>query len=181
MRKVLFIFGDLNDGDIDWLATVGTRREYAAGMELIREGRPIAEVLILLEGRLEVLVGGTQARRIASLHQGEIVGELSFLDSRPPNATVVAAVDSVTLAVPRAQLSTRLARDTAFAARFYRALGVFLAERLRSTVVHLGFGKGVSLEEDEVSMDEIDPQVLDTLALAARRFEILLARCGPAK
>ena len=28
MRKVLFIFSDLSDADVDWLAAVGKRKEF---------------------------------------------------------------------------------------------------------------------------------------------------------
>ena len=31
MRKVLFIFGNLSDGDIEWLAAVGQRKSFATG------------------------------------------------------------------------------------------------------------------------------------------------------
>jgi hypothetical protein len=38
------------------------------------------------------------------------------------------------LAVPKAWLREQLARDVGFAARFYRALAMFLAERIRRSI-----------------------------------------------
>ena len=38
MRKVLFIFGVLNDSDIDWMARTGSRREIRRQQVLIQEG-----------------------------------------------------------------------------------------------------------------------------------------------
>lgn len=178
VRKVLYIFSYLNDGDVEWLATAGKKATVPGGSVLIRKGRRIANVFILLKGRLSVLVGDEQTHELATLQQGEIVGELSFLDSRPPSATVVAATESVLLAIPRDQLALRLRRDTAFSARFYRALGVFLANRLRQTVNQMGFSRIDALAEEEEALDEIDPELLDAIALAARRFETLLARLG---
>ena len=71
------------------------------------------------------------------------------------------------------------ARDAAFAARFYRSLGIFLASRLRQTVGQLGIlGDEDSLDENVTSADEIDPDVLDRSALAGRRFERLRVRLG---
>ena len=116
MRKVLFIFSDLSDADVDWLAAVGKRKEFPASSVLIEEGIPIDEVYILLEGELSVRVKARGGDPIAILQQGEIVGELSFLDSRPPSATVAARTDSVVLAISRDQLSTKLDRDPGFAA-----------------------------------------------------------------
>ena len=176
MRKVLFIFSDLTDADVDWLAAVGKRKAFPTGSVLIEEGNPIDEVYVLLEGELSVRVKARGDDPIAILHQGEIVGELSFLDSRPPLATVAALTDSVVLAIPRDQLSTKLDRDPSFAAHFYRALGVFLATRLRNTMAGVGYGTSDSLEADEQSVDEIDPELLESISLAAKRFEVLLNR-----
>jgi bacteriocin-type transport-associated protein len=177
MRKVLFIFGDLRDEDIEWLAAVGQRKNFAAGSVLIQEGKPVQEVYILLEGQLSVLVASRRNEKIATLQKGEIVGELSFLDSRPPSATVVATVDSIVLAVSRDKLAAKLERDSGFAANFYRALGVFLADRLRNTMQWLGFGSSDSLRaEGQAAADEIDPELLGSVSIAARRFELLVER-----
>jgi CRP/FNR family cyclic AMP-dependent transcriptional regulator len=173
MRKVLFIFGDLSDGDIEWLAVAGERKSFPKGSILIQEGEPIGEVYILLDGQLSVLVQARRNQKIATLQTGEIVGELSFLDSRPPSATVAAATDSIVLAISCDKLRAKLERDTAFAAKFYRALGVFLADRLRNTM-ELGFGNSLRVEDQ--AADEIDPELLDSVSIAAKRFELLVER-----
>ena len=173
MRKVLFIFGDLSDGDIEWMAVTGVRKSFPKGSILIQEGRPIGEVYILLDGKLSVLVQARRNEVIATLQTGEIVGELSFLDSRPPSATVAAATDSIVLAISCDKLRAKLERDTAFAAKFYRALGVFLSDRLRNTM-ELGFGHSLRLEDH--AADEIDPELLDSVSIAAKRFELLVER-----
>ena len=171
MRKVLFMFGDLNDADVDWLAQTGVSRRFAAGENVIRQGRQVNDIYFVLEGELRVLVGDDAATELARLGPGEIVGELSFLDSRPPYAAVVALTDAHTVSLSRRDLSAKLERDTGFAARFYRALGVFLASRMRQTIGSMGFGS-VALAD----ADELDIEVLDQTALAAARFEILLNR-----
>src|SRR6185436_6178421 len=97
---------------------------------------------------------------IANLMCGEVAGEMSFLDSRPPSASVRALEKCSVLAIPKSRLSQKLETDTAFAARFYRALGVFLSDRLRNTVGLLGYGAGLRLDAKEYA-DEIDPETLD--------------------
>ena len=72
----------------------------------------------------------------------------------------------------RAKLDT----DTGFAARFYRALCVFLANRLSRSDTMIGAGaRSVSemLESDE---DEITPEALENMALAGARFDWFLQR-----
>src|SRR5215471_12080364 len=132
MRKVLFIFGQLADSDIDWLARAGRRQRLPAASALIREGVPVGTLYILLEGQLRV-VQGASAREVARLGVGEIVGEMSFIDARPPSATVLAATDVVVYAIAKQLLQEHLDRDVAFAARFYKAVATFLSDRVRMT------------------------------------------------
>jgi CRP-like cAMP-binding protein len=172
MRKVLFILGDLSDSDIEWLARNGLHREVDEGEVLIREGHDISHVFVVLDGLFAVQAANGQ--EIAVLQAGEVLGELSFLDSAPPNANVVAVESSRVLAIARTDLAEKLERDADFAAHFYRALGVFLASRLRHTMGRMGFGEpGTPSEEEGV---ELDLSVLDNASIAAARFEHLLAR-----
>ena len=172
MRKALFFLGILNDSDLDWMIAQGTKKDIPAGSILIHEGRPLDSVFIILDGRLAVSTSSVVGKDIASLMCGEIVGEMSFLDSRPPSASVRAVEKCSVLAISKKRLSDKLENDSAFAARFYRALGVFLSDRLRATVGLLGYGKGQKLDDKEFA-DEIDPETLDKVALAGARFDWL--------
>jgi len=179
VRKALFILGDLSDSDIDWLAETGRKQQLATGAVLIQRGASVGDVYILLEGRLSVRLDAEGTREINALLPGEFIGELSFLDSRPPSATVLAVTPSVVAAVARDELEAKLRRDTAFAARFYRALGVFLAHRLRRLTLKGAGGIDAAAnsfaDQDE---DELDPQLLESVSLAAKRFEWFQARFG---
>jgi len=172
MRKVLYIFGLLTDGDVEWIARTGTRRTLQAGEVLIEEGKPVDSVIILLEGELLVTVRGVG--EVARLGTGEIVGEMSFVDAAPPSATVAARNQCLALFLGKAALAQKLRTDVAFAARFYRALAVFLADRLRGTVRRLGYGASQALETDEILTDELDTGILDTVAVAGDRFHRML-------
>ncbi len=182
MRKVLFIFGDLSDGDIEWLAAAGERKTFPKGSVLVQEGKPIAEIYILLDGELSVTVtSAAKTVNVNTLQKGEIIGELSFLDSRPPSATVFAAMDSTLLAISRDKLSAKLERDVAFAAKFYRGIGVFLADRLRTSTRLLGFENLRPRRPEDPADEEIDPALLDSIAIAAKRFELLVERLQNAR
>ena len=84
----------------------------------------------MLEGQLSV-VQGTPEREIARIGAGEIVGEMSFVDARPPSATVRAATDVVVYAISKQLLQWHLEHNVAFAARFYKAVATFLSDRVR--------------------------------------------------
>jgi CRP/FNR family transcriptional regulator, cyclic AMP receptor protein len=171
MRKVLYLFGQLNDDDVEWMIVTGRKRAVARGDVLIHQGVPIDALFILLEGRLAVLLG-RQEREIARLNAGEIVGEMSFVDARPPSATVRGLEDSTVFAISKPVLTDKLARDLGFAARFYRALAIYLSTTVRERHRMLGYGSGAELAEDpEDDADELDPNVLDTVSLAGDRFD----------
>ena len=176
MRKVLFLFGQLNDQDIEWLVGVGEKRSIPAGDVLIREGQPFDAIFIVLDGTLAVEAAALGGKEINRLGCGEIVGEMSFVDARPPSATVRAIEKSTVFAVPRPDLATRLDEDAAFAARFYRALCLFLSDRLRSSVALMGYEGDGGLEMDVEYEDELNPGVLDSIHLAGSRFDAMLKR-----
>jgi CRP/FNR family cyclic AMP-dependent transcriptional regulator len=174
MRKVLFILGQLSDDDVEWLGQAGVRRRFRRGEVIIQQGRRIDAMYILLDGHLSVSIAGHG--EVARLSSGEIVGEMSLIDSRPPSATATALEDCTVLAVTHRALADKLAEDTAFAARFYRALATFLSERLRGTLQRLGYGGDRGLEEEVEQEGELDDNVLDNISLAGARFDRLLKR-----
>jgi CRP/FNR family transcriptional regulator, cyclic AMP receptor protein len=173
MRKVLFLFGQLDDDDVEWLLAHGRRQRLDAGEVLIRQGEPVAEVFIVLTGRLRVTLGPA-GNEIARLGAGEIVGEMSFVDSRPPSATVEALDASQVWAVPRSRLAARLEGDPAFAARFYRALAIYLSTTVRER--HRMLLGGDADEIGENDPDELDGNVLDGVYRAGERFDRLVKR-----
>lgn len=178
MRKVLFLFGQLNDDDVEWMLGAGTRRFVPAGESVIEQGVPVDAVFILLEGRLAVWLKPRKGpeREIARLDAGEIVGEMSFVDSRPPSATVKALTDATVFSISKAVLNAKLAADQGFGARFYRALAIYLSTTVRERHRALG-GSGVAEEDDEDDeADELDANVLDGVYLAGERFDRMVKR-----
>jgi CRP/FNR family cyclic AMP-dependent transcriptional regulator len=174
MRKVLFLFGQLNDDDVEWMLTAGARRYVPAGDILIEQGVPVDALFILLEGKLAVRLRGRRGpeRELARLDAGEIVGEMSFVDARPPSATVKVLEDSTVFALSKATLNRKLAADFGFAARFYRALAIYLSTTVRER--HRDLGPGGESDEDDA--DELDANVLDGVYLAGERFDRMVKR-----
>jgi CRP-like cAMP-binding protein len=172
MRKAMYLMGALDDSDIEWLAANGTAQRLAKGQVLVREGQAIDSLYVVLDGQLAVQAGGT---RLATLLAGEVVGEISFVDSRLPLATATALDAARILAVRREVLSAKLAADSKFAANFYRALAIFLADRLRATTTRMGYGppeQDTAVEAD----DELSDDLMETISLGTRRFDNLLRR-----
>lgn len=163
MRNSLFILSDLDDRDLIWLNSAGALRRLAAGERLIEAGREVRHLFFVIDGSLAVTLanGG-----VATLGSGDVIGEMSFIEKRPPSASVVAEGAARLLAVPREAILARFEGDAAFAARFYRALAVFLSDRLRTAT---GGTAG------EAADGEIDEGMLDTMHVAGDRFIRLIA------
>ncbi len=170
MQKILFILGQLNDGDVEWLTRQGTRRKYPAGSELIVEGEPNADLFIVLEGHVSVSLA--ERGEVDVLGSGEFLGEMSLVDSRPPSATVTALEDCYTLCIPHHTVRQQVEQDLGFGMRFYRALATFLSQRLRGErTLELG---EVGLLADRELDGELDAYVLDNVQVAGERFARLL-------
>ena len=173
MRKVLFIFSVLSDGDVEWLAQAGDRMHLDRGTALIPLGSRVDNIYFVLDGRLGVRT--RTGELIATMESGEVIGEMSLVDPAPTTVAVDVAADSTVLRIPHAVVRDKLASDPAFASRFYRALCVFLADRMRHVTRRMGYGSAAP-SEDEAAELELNDDLLDNVHLAGARFERMLRR-----
>jgi hypothetical protein len=81
--------------------------------------------------------------------------------------------EATLLRIPDTVVREKLASDLGFASRFYRALCVFLADRMRNTTQRLGYGTPT---DDAHARDELNEDLLDNVHLAGARFERMLKR-----
>lgn len=169
MKKVLYILGSFDDADAEWFVQAGRTIEVPDGRAIIKEGEPIDSLYFVTAGTFLVTTGPAKTE-VARLGTGEVIGEVSFIDDRPPTATVTALHDGRVLAVPRPLLAEKLSTDPRFASRFYRAIATFLASRLRGTLKQLG---GTS---SDIDLAELDLDELHSLSQAGVRFERILRR-----
>lgn len=173
MKRVLFILGALEDDDVDWLVTTGKRLALSQGDILINEGQTSDAIYLLLDGTLHVTVSTLKDQVIAKLSSGEVVGEMSFVDTQPPSATVTAAAPTVVLAIPCKDLRQKLDQDSIFASRFYKALATLLSSRLRSTVKHL---EGEHWRPIVIAQENCGDEMAEAISVGGIRFDWLLRR-----
>jgi CRP/FNR family cyclic AMP-dependent transcriptional regulator len=173
MRKALYFLGILDDSDTNWLTTMGEVRLISAGTIIIQQSVPVDSVFLVIDGQFQVY---SKSVEIAKLSAGEIVGEISFVDSRPPSASVKATVDSRVLAVPKSALSVKLKKDLGFASRFYLSVATLLAYRLRVADAQLSAGQSEAGNEFHEDLDELPANTLENVALASARFDLMIKR-----
>ena len=169
MRKVLFIFGELADGDVEWLASAGERIHVDPGTLLIPLRSRVEHLYIVLDGQL--VVKSAAGMPLAKLESGEILGEMSLVDPAPTAVSVEVLTPATLFRISDQKLRAHLATDFAFAARFYRAMCIFLADRMRAATQRLGYG---DVQPDEKG--ELNENVLDSVHLAGARFDRMLKK-----
>ena len=85
--KQIYLFSNLSDEEARRLAAFATETSVADGQILMKEGDYSTELIGIEEGTAEVVRDG---KRIASLSQGDVIGEMGLLSREPRNASVIA-------------------------------------------------------------------------------------------
>ncbi|MDP6037132.1 MAG: cyclic nucleotide-binding domain-containing protein [Candidatus Latescibacteria bacterium] len=134
MEKENYLLEGLNDTDIDWLISVGLKTPINADQTIIEEGIPSEALYIVLNGTFSIRLFILGNQSVAQVGPGEVLGEMSYVDGRPPSATVQATDNAEVLEVPSSDLTAKLETDREFSTRFFRALCVVMADRMRDTL-----------------------------------------------
>ena len=178
MRKVLFLFGQLNDDDVEWMLTAGAKRFVPAGGVLIQQGVPVDALFILLEGKLAVWLKGKRRGTGARPPERRRDRGRDVLRRRPAPLRHRQGPGRLDRLRPlEGHPHRKLAADPGFAARFYRALAIYLSTTVRERHRDLAPGGGLEGDADEEDeADELDPNVLDGVYLAGERFDRMVKR-----
>ncbi len=173
MRAVLYFLGSLSDLDVNWFVSNGRSESLDPGDVLITAGEPSSEVFFLMEGELTVCIGPEGGQEVNRMYVGEFAGEVSFLDSRPPSTTVSAITPAKVLAISRDLIGEHIEDDPEFGTRFFRGIGILLSNRVRGLLQQVDVSQDADLFSEEVA-GELDPELMDSINLAGRRFELML-------
>lgn len=177
MKKILYIFGQLNNQDVEWLTENGRKLHLKPEDILVKKGDESHHLYIVLEGSLSVLTGKDDSIKIASLECGEVIGEISFLDGGSTSATVQAETDSIVYSILNSRIEDKIKTDEGFGLRLYKALALFLTERLRTANSKYNESDDdENKKEEENSVDELNSIMTDNVGEAGRRFTRLLTK-----
>ena len=85
--KEIPIFSHLSDDEAKRLAAFATETSVADGQILMKQGDYSTELIGIEEGTADVIQDG---KRIASLKEGDLIGEMGLIEREPRNADVIA-------------------------------------------------------------------------------------------
>jgi CRP-like cAMP-binding protein len=117
LAGVPFFAEALDEAQLDALADSARKAEYDSGAILMREGDPGESLLVIVSGSVNVSVSGRPAT-VASLGEGDIVGEMSLLTGAPRSATVTAVRPVVACEIGKDDLEPLLIMSPSLFERF---------------------------------------------------------------
>ena len=85
--KAIPIFSELSDEEAKRLAAFATETSVAEGQILMKQGDYSVELIAIEEGTADVM---RDSKKIASLKQGDLIGEMGLFERQPRNADVIA-------------------------------------------------------------------------------------------
>jgi len=85
--KAIPLFSQLSDEEAHRLAAFATETSIAEGQILMKQGDYSTELIAIEEGTADVL---RDDKKIASLKEGDLIGEMGLLSREPRNADVIA-------------------------------------------------------------------------------------------
>jgi signal transduction histidine kinase len=124
------LFAELQQEDLERLASGIDRIQLPAGALLFEEGDQGDHAYVIDEGDIEILkITDDREVLIARRGPGEVIGEMALIEVAPRMATARASTDSSLLSIPKEHLDELLATSAAAA----RALFTGLLARWRET------------------------------------------------
>jgi len=121
--------------EVELLAQFMSVYRAQPGVEIIREGEGGDFMLMLLEGRVEVLKRDrwNSPQLLSAVEAGRTLGEMSMIDGEPRFATCVAAEPSLIAVLDRESLARIIVEQPLLGAKILMELVLMLSHRLRAT------------------------------------------------
>jgi putative ABC transport system ATP-binding protein len=111
------LFKSLTPRQLTDVAERMTKRHFAAGDTVIREGEPGEEFFLISDGAVDVI---RAEHEVARLGAGDFFGEVALISGEPRNATVVAVDEVDTYVLGQTDFQTAIATSQTFRDQLYR-------------------------------------------------------------
>jgi putative ABC transport system ATP-binding protein len=115
--RAVELFRALTPTQVTDVAEKMTKRKYAAGETIIREGDSGEEFFLISDGEVDVIRADHEVARLA---RGEFFGEVALISGEPRNATVQATEPLETFVLGKADFQSAIAASAPFREQLYR-------------------------------------------------------------
>ncbi len=130
----IHLFEDFERSEIEALAARLACYRAPAGATVIREGDGGDFMVILLDGRCEIVKNDPTGlpQRIGVAGPGKILGEMSLIDGEPRFASCIALEETLFAVLDRSSLTRIIADDPRLGIKILMELVLLLSQRLRA-------------------------------------------------
>jgi CRP-like cAMP-binding protein len=130
LLKDISLFSDLSLDDLVQIAQTAQERWFTHGMALCQEGEMGDELFIVAAGQVRVTrQAGDQTLELATRPVGEVIGEMSIIESVPRSASVTALGEVRTLVIRSEMFKAILRQRPEVSLAVMRVLSRRLRER----------------------------------------------------
>lgn len=132
LLRGLPVFEGLGDGELRKIARLFVQRLFRSGERIFSKGDSGKEAYVVMRGAVDILFDeGTKP--IATIGNGQIFGELAFLDGAARGAIAVASQPSILLIIQRSAFYDLAQREPHLGMVVMRNIAMELSNRLRRT------------------------------------------------
>ncbi|TNE72677.1 cyclic nucleotide-binding domain-containing protein [bacterium] len=133
--KKIPIFQDLNKRELKIIARILYERTYEAGEYMFETGQPGAAMFIIKDGQIQITRNSKSGEELvlATIGNGEFVGELALLDSSPRSASAFVTKQTIALAIFRSDLEKLFDNNPELGNKVMRRLATVIGLRLKAT------------------------------------------------
>jgi CRP-like cAMP-binding protein len=135
MIEKAHMFQDLSRQEVELLGDYTRAYQLKKGDTLFREGEKGTFMCILVEGKIDVFKDTDEHKRkkVATIHNGRTIGEMSILDEMPHSATGIAAEPVKFIMITKQAFERLISDHAALANRVLWQIAKQLSLRLRRT------------------------------------------------
>jgi len=128
--KAIPLFAELEDEELEHIASVGIRRGFRAGTELFRQGEPGSIFYVVLNGSVKIYSQNDEGKEkiLSVMRSGDFFGEFSVIDGGSRSANARALEDSEFLTFTREQFNELLEQYHSMMLNLIRMLAVRLRQ-----------------------------------------------------
>lgn len=131
------IFKGLSLEELDKIIPLGIEKKYDEDEVIIEEDSKGSDIYVILKGRVNVEIkmsssqsSGSSGMRVTTLREGEVFGEISFLEGGRRSAGVIALDKISVLKIDGEKLHKLLNRDNHLGYLIMRNISSILSQRL---------------------------------------------------
>ena len=96
-------FADLTDTELEVMAKITSQKNFKAGETIFKESEEGQSLYVIRSGEVKASVSAPNGVvfTLTMLKDGDIFGQMSFIDGRPRSATIIAASDVNTIVMEK--------------------------------------------------------------------------------